>query len=101
MVVVLRRPLEEPHQCGIEHRARIEHLEDRLQARDRDLGSGRNRGNDAYLALPPEGHADPRADRRRDRFSCRGQVVEQPAQGGVERHPEDLGHSFRKNQLNQ
>ena len=94
MVVVLRRPGQELDRRGIEHRPRIEDLEDGLQPLLRDFGRVRGREHEADEALAAEGDPHTRSDGgqgTRPRLGRR-KVVEQPPEGRVERHPKDLRH---------
>ena len=91
-MVILRSPAEQLLQTVVDNGGGIEYFEDRLQPGRRHLGRVRNRGNESDPALSPEGDADTRPDGGPGRPLHRGQIVEQPAQGGVERHPENLGH---------
>src|SRR5580658_4722012 len=91
VVVVLRRPFDQGEGGGIEQRARVEHLENRLQARARNLRARTRSHDDSDRAAAAKRHAHPRTgwDFLTPRSGLR-QVVEQAPQGGVERHPENL-----------
>jgi len=80
---------------------RIENLEDRLQPFCRYLGAPGDLRYDTDPALPAEGDEDPCTDSGRHRSRLRREIVEKPAQRCVERHPDDLGHSFVRDKLNQ
>ncbi len=91
VVVVLRRPFDQGKGGGIEQRARVEYLENRLQARARNLRARTRSHDDSDRAAAAKRHAHPRTgwDFLSPRSGLR-QVVEQAPQGGVERHPENL-----------
>jgi RNA polymerase sigma-70 factor (ECF subfamily) len=93
MVVVLGRAPEEPTQSLIDHRGGIEDLQEGLEPCGWHFRVMGNFGNDADQALPSEGDTNPGPDPGDD--SLRGRkIVKQPAQGGVERHPKNLGHGY-------
>jgi hypothetical protein len=94
VVVVLRGPPEEPPQRLIEHRGGIEDLQERLEPLQRDLRVIGNPGDDADEPLPAERDAHPSPDPGRLDSLPGRKIVKQPAQGGVERHPKNLGHGY-------
>ena len=92
VVVVLSCPSEERERRRIEHRSRIQHLENGSQSGGRHLGAVRDCQNHADQTTPAERHPHARAHGGR-RGAGRGwQVVEQLSEWGVERHPENLEH---------
>ena len=92
VVVVLRCPAEQLEQRGVEHRARIEDLEDGLQPLGRDLGVRGGGDDQARQALASEGHPHPHSGHDGGPAGLRREVVEQAPQGGIERYPENVGH---------
>jgi hypothetical protein len=94
VVVVVGRPVKQRHQGGIEHRRSIEHFQDRLEPCRGDLGVPGELGDDAHPALPAERNPHARSGSDWGARLERGEVVEQPAQGGVQRHPDNVGHSL-------
>jgi len=91
MVVVLRGPAEERERRRIQHRPGIEHLEDRLQAPRGNFGGVGAPHDYAHQMPAAERNPDARAGCGRVRAGrCRGKVIEQPSERGVERHPKDF-----------
>jgi hypothetical protein len=92
MVIVLGRPTQQLPQAAIEHRCGIEHFENGPQTRCRHLRVIGKPRYDTDQALSAEGDAHACPDRGLNRAASGRKIIKQPAQGGIERHPQDLWH---------
>jgi hypothetical protein len=91
MVVVLGGEFDQLQYARVDDGFGVEHFEHRLELLARQLGPRGVRMDHADQPLTAEGHAHARARLRRMCRRARRQVIEQAAQGSVERDAQDRG----------